>query len=301
MARKMQNMFKPSRSSRATPRGNSGYDNPRENIDPQIKTQTVSTRQGSIEKTPTEPNDIVNKKYVDDLTIGTHFDFYAYDDVSDIAGYKEFKLTPSPDAKVEGDISIPGNATAQEVGKRITEDVINIPELMTVISTGVATFHIHFKAATANRLKLFAKIYTRTALGVETLIATTNISEYISTVETHYNLHADITETVPLAAGDRLVVKAYASNSSPAATTLYIYVEGDTATRVNLPGITSPANHAGMTNLPWGDSGHSGDLVVEDHGTASTDQVVNVCYGTDATPPTASGTTEGALYFQYTA
>ncbi len=33
---KMQNMFKPSRSSKATPRGNSGYDNARENIDPQV-------------------------------------------------------------------------------------------------------------------------------------------------------------------------------------------------------------------------------------------------------------------------
>ena len=32
----MQNMFKPSRSSKATPRGNSGYDNARENIDPQV-------------------------------------------------------------------------------------------------------------------------------------------------------------------------------------------------------------------------------------------------------------------------
>jgi len=42
-------------------------------------------------------------------------------------------------------------------------------------------------------------------------------------------------------------------------------------------------------------------LVVGDHGTASVDQVVNVCYGTSSTPPTASGTTEGTLYIQYTA
>ena len=42
-------------------------------------------------------------------------------------------------------------------------------------------------------------------------------------------------------------------------------------------------------------------LVARDHGTAATDEVVNVCYGTSATPPTASTTTEGALYIQYTA
>ena len=38
-----------------------------------------------------------------------------------------------------------------------------------------------------------------------------------------------------------------------------------------------------------------------DHGTAATDQLVNVCYGTSATPPTANTTTIGALYVQYTA
>jgi hypothetical protein len=42
-------------------------------------------------------------------------------------------------------------------------------------------------------------------------------------------------------------------------------------------------------------------VVTGDHGTAATDEVVNVCYGTSATPPTASTTTEGALYIQYTA
>ena len=45
----------------------------------------------------------------------------------------------------------------------------------------------------------------------------------------------------------------------------------------------------------------TGALTAADHGTAATDQVVNVCYGTSATPPTASTTTEGSLYVQYTA
>ena len=42
-------------------------------------------------------------------------------------------------------------------------------------------------------------------------------------------------------------------------------------------------------------------VVTGDHGTAATDEVVNVCYGTSATPPAANTTTEGALYIQYTA
>ena len=41
--------------------------------------------------------------------------------------------------------------------------------------------------------------------------------------------------------------------------------------------------------------------VAADHGTDSTDQIINVSYGTSATPPTDSTTTEGSLYVQYTA
>lgn len=44
-----------------------------------------------------------------------------------------------------------------------------------------------------------------------------------------------------------------------------------------------------------------GQLDARDHGPAATDEVVNVCYGTSATPPTASTTTIGTLYIQYTA
>lgn len=41
-------------------------------------------------------------------------------------------------------------------------------------------------------------------------------------------------------------------------------------------------------------------VTASDHGLASTDQVVNVCYGTGI-PPTASTTTEGTLFIKYTA
>jgi len=43
-----------------------------------------------------------------------------------------------------------------------------------------------------------------------------------------------------------------------------------------------------------------GTTTVGDHGTASTDEVINVCYGT-SDPPTASTTTEGTLFIKYTA
>ena len=42
-------------------------------------------------------------------------------------------------------------------------------------------------------------------------------------------------------------------------------------------------------------------MEASDHGTATTDMIGNWCYGTSSTPPTASTTTEGALYFMYSA
>jgi len=50
------------------------------------------------------------------------------------------------------------------------------------------------------------------------------------------------------------------------------------------------------TDISWSDP----SKVTTDHGTASTAQLVNVCYGT-GDPPTASTTTEGSLYIKYTA
>jgi hypothetical protein len=61
-------------------------------------------------------------------------------------------------------------------------------------------------------------------------------------------------------------------------------------------GLNTTDSHANNADTALGSG-----CVALDHGTASTDQVVNVCYGTSATPPTANTTTIGALYIQYTA
>ena len=41
--------------------------------------------------------------------------------------------------------------------------------------------------------------------------------------------------------------------------------------------------------------------MANDSAVGTTDEVVNVCYGTSETPPTASTTTEGTLFITYTA
>ena len=52
--------------------------------------------------------------------------------------------------------------------------------------------------------------------------------------------------------------------------------------------------------LPLAGGTMAGALIANDHGTAATDEVVNICYGT-GDPPAASTTTEGTLFIKYVA
>lgn len=61
--------------------------------------------------------------------------------------------------------------------------------------------------------------------------------------------------------------------------------------------IASSGIHYAQTSITTVGSG----CVALDHGVASSAMIINICYGTSATPPTASTTTEGSLYVQYTA
>lgn len=56
----------PTGRAKASSQGNAYYDNPRENIDPHLKTKVISSKEGTIEKVPINDSDIVNKKFVDD-------------------------------------------------------------------------------------------------------------------------------------------------------------------------------------------------------------------------------------------
>jgi hypothetical protein len=71
-------------------------------------------------------------------------------------------------------------------------------------------------------------------------------------------------------------------------------VDGYTGTAANLNTCVS------QTHATGSDTTLGSGCVAVDHGTAATDMVVNVCYGTGAAP-TASTTTEGSIYLTYTA
>ena len=203
---------------------------------------------GQVHRTPTDELDPVNKKYVDSNVINAGITFFGYNDASDIGGYLVLQLNPSAQAKETiGPISVLGGATGQLLGSWATYLQIDCEDIINTLTSGIYAFHGHFKAATANRLNFYMEMYVRDSGGTETLIATTEDSDLITTTESEYEFHAVVTSSTTLAAGDRIVVKGYAKNSSAAATDIYIYVEGDTASRVTIRGLTTPS--------PWSISG----------------------------------------------
>ena len=88
------------------------------------------------------------------------------------------------------------------------------------------------------------------------------------------------------------------SDTTATGTQLNTLVGGGDTTLHDHDGISenTSARHTQNTDTALGSG-----AVAADHGTGTTDQVTNICYGTSATPPTASTTTEGAIYVQYTA
>lgn len=57
-----------------------------------------------------------------------------------------------------------------------------------------------------------------------------------------------------------------------------------------------------LGDIRWSPISHNHNaetIIVADHGTGTTDEVVNVCYGTSATPPAVSSVSEGSLYIQH--
>ena len=160
--------------------------------------------------------------------------WFLYDTASaDVAGYDTLFADPSVGGVQSYNIAIPASPTLiEEFATEIGEPGI------TFIQDGILTFHFHARrsAGTMNA-RVYAEIYTRThPVGIETLIATTEVSNELTNVQAAYEVHATIPYTA-LAVTDRLVVKVYGNQYPPGANpTIQFYVEGTTATRIELPG-----------------------------------------------------------------
>lgn len=210
---------------------------------------------------PVVSSDLATKEYVDRAI---HFveEYFLNDTASDIGGIY-FNMEES---------SSGGGLTTFSTGPLSTGDgqaltnwatLAGIPGVIT-FEEGIYTGHIHAEVTAGNKpVRLYCEIWTRTSGGAETLRATSEISDLITSdveVELHVSLHNDIV----INATDRYVVKWLANvGLSGSNVTIAIYAEGTTASRTVVPITTEVLSHIflrqdGTTPLtaPWDAGSH---------------------------------------------
>lgn len=223
----------PKKSKEATQLGAAGYDNPRDDIE-----KVKNLREGTVEKVPANELDIVNKAYVDSIAGRPAIELFLTENASDIGTYFDLEVNVVTAAKENIVQSITASSTTLIASFASILNEASINEI-TVLESGVYSAHLHALGATANNLFLYFEFYHRTAGGTETLLGTSHDSGELTTSELGYELHASITTDKAFVSGDRIVIKVYGRNNSAAARNVTIYMEGDTAARVEFPGISS--------------------------------------------------------------
>ena len=224
--------------------------------------------------TPVRGYDLVNKDYVD-ASVAGGLALYLTEDASDIGTY--FDLIPSPGGTEENTTTaIPGSSTGTSLSNFATPDGCGCVSNLSSIPEGVMSIHLHVAAAAARRLKWYAEVYKRTSGGTETLITTSETSDFIPTTETHQAVHATVSSEVEWTSTDRIVLKLYGTNDVSASTNLTFYVEGTTASRLELTGNVPVGNNvtAGSTitdnRVVRGDGGARGvqgsSAILDDNG-----------------------------------
>ena len=158
--------------------------------------------------------------------------FLHQDASADVAGYKLLDSLFPDDAKTEV-----FNATITADDQEI-EQWVTVSGGIDVVFLHHGVYHLHghgYKFSGTKDLRLYFKVYIRTAGGAETLIGTSEESSILPDAEAEIEVHTEIHEQA-LNLTDRIVIKIFAHlegvGSNPV---VYFYVEGNTLTRLSLP------------------------------------------------------------------
>lgn len=193
------------------------------------------------------------KSFVHNLLSG--LEIYLHQNASaDIGGYRLLDTEFPDDAKTEI-FNTTITSDNQEIEQFIT--AIGVPARTEVLE-GFVGLHAHgYKFSGAKDIAIYFKLYSADSDGAnENLIATSEHSALLGDSEGIINIHALITEAIPIDTTDRIVLKIFAhlegTGNNPV---IYFYVEGTTMTHFNLP-LSIPTagvlNHNDLANLNVG-------------------------------------------------
>ena len=219
--------------------------------------------------TPTEERDLVNKEYVDSVAGRGSMDLFLTENASDIGTYFDLEVDVVTAAKENIVQSITAGSTTL-IGSFVS--ILNNSTIndITLLESGIYNMHIHAEGANAKNLFVYFEFYHRTAGGTETLLGTSHDSGELTTSEADYDLHSIIEDEKAFVSGDRIVVKVYGRNDSATARNVTIYMEGDTAARVEFPALLN------VQTVLWEVDGTETQLKTADEIDMQTKKIINV-------------------------
>ena len=299
---------------RQAAKGSAGFDNARENIDPHVRTKALSTKEVTL-------SDGSVAGYVKNDANGVLSGGNAGSAAGAVEGTAVLSTGPELITKFlrsdgdgtcswqvpsgSGDVTaavaltdvtlVQGDGGAKGVKTTtVTATEVAANTLKTGITAGQAS------AITANTLKTGITSGQASAITANTA-KDTNVSTNITIVEAPTNVSVQSSD-----GSNDTIAAADVTNAGVMTTTMYDEHVVNTAhaidsTQAHSDYLLNNASDTTSGTVTAAGFTTAGVTVTGDHGTATTDQVVNVCYGTSETPPTASNTTEGTLYIQYTA
>jgi hypothetical protein len=191
---------------------------------------------------PVENQDAATRKFVQDNTLGAEFDFFFYDQASDIGGIYYLMDSAAPTG-VETTIVTSALTIGDDQALNNFATGVDEPEFAELVA-GVYDAHFHAERTAGNRtVALYAKFYKRASGGAETLLATSELSGEITSktaVDLPFTLAADET----LLSNDRLVVKLLANVSGGGSDVdITIYQEGANASRLAVKTTTAASDN----------------------------------------------------------
>lgn len=295
--------------------------------------KVINTVEGTIEKVPIDPSDIANKAYVDSMVVGAGATtFIALNDTPSNYGTVGWYVRTNGSSLYYGTTSASGGTDDHSALSNLTyasSGHIGFAS-STSLSTHTGSTSIHFTEASIDHTAI-SNIGTNSHTDIDTHISSsaihfTEASLDIPTSHTELddigtNTHAQI--DTHIASSAIHYTKANISHTAIAdiGTNTHAQIDthiGSAAIHFTQSTISIPASQisdfdtevsnnttvAGVYASAHDqntDTSLGSGAVAQDHGTNTTDMIINVCYGTSATPPTANTTTEGTLYIQYTA
>ena len=169
-----------------------------------------------------------------DLIEGAAFSFHPSDTADGtIAGYNIMFDEDTDEA--ESTIAVEITADDTLIKAFITETG---QPTFTDLSAGVYAGQLHLSATTAGNkdTKVYWTLLKRAAGGAETLLITSEESEVLTNINTHYEIHGVLSTDQTILSDDRLVLKVYGNQDTGAGgdATATLYMEGTTATRIDV-------------------------------------------------------------------